>query len=212
MQRENDSGIVKDSIVDDFEAMLRSIVDFSGTTSFLKEVPILKNLLAISQGIRDVRNMMFCNRIKKLLDGMSSVTQEDIKKFEKKFENQSEKEYLCTHVLLVLESIAEDEKTDLIVSLFLSFLKSKISKVNLRRFLHVVDKCLFADIVWLNQFQGKELLSKNINLQGLVGTGLVENVDGQFSSDDGKSWDYKYQKSNLGSSFCSAAFNDTYDV
>lgn len=207
---------ITDLVTNNAEIVVDHVIESISESDILKDIPLLGNFVGVCRVYRNYKDIRFANRLKKLIDGINSIETEYINEFMDKAQQDKDSNNLREHLINVLESSSEEEKSDLIVNLFKSFLSKKIDSQNFRRFVHLAERHLYSDLLWLNDFVGVAFESESVSLQSFVGSGLIEYAGADLGS---MSWNggvkksasgNKYEKSSLGRMFCDAAFSDTF--
>ncbi|MDL2259804.1 hypothetical protein LJB99_02865 [Deltaproteobacteria bacterium OttesenSCG-928-K17] len=149
----------------------------------------------------EIRDHLFKARLKKMIDRTQDLTQEDRNKLEEKFKNQRERDFTYRQLILVIESINEEEKIDIIINLFRAFIYDKITIFEFRRFLFIVNNTFYHDLLWLKSMKETDEIYQNVEMAGLIPSGLLSpsniHIGGGLS----------YVKNKTGKLFCEIAFS-----
>lgn len=198
-------GNIIDIATDTFEH-LASIISKDGyACTLLENAPVLGIAFKSLRWARDFEAIRLMKRIEKLIAG-AKATNIDHMDFDSRFENEKQKKEFCSHLINVLNSISEEEKIDIIVKFFQAFLRRNIIDADtFRRFVHITETRFSRDLFWLSNFENKIFAHDSIELQGLIGTCLVEQagIDGGSATGGGG---YYYSRTDVGKLFCDIAF------
>lgn len=197
---------LKDAITDTGEILVDKAIALFSKDEVLKEIPILKYFAAARSVYSDYKNSIFSSRIIKLISSVEEIAHDEFEEFKNQCNSNKEKKRLMEHLTLVLDDINEEEKIDIIINIFISFLEKRIDAQALRRYLHFIDKSLYSDLYWLKSFDGTLFLHKCINLQGLIGTTFVIQIGVDGGNSDEDSGGFIYIRTNDGEQFCKLAF------
>ncbi len=172
----------------------------------LSDVPVVGyicSMLKLGLSFRDYR---LVTRIEKFLNGI--YPQFEKSTFLQKFKTPEDKKRLCTTLVNVLDAVEEEQKVDMLINLFQSFLINKISYSEFMRFSHIVTQCFYDDLVWLKDFSDTRFVQDNVELYGLTSTCLVEPCGedlGLIENGVNVGGD-SYRRTMLGNIFCDTAF------
>ncbi len=192
---------VVDVIADLGEAALDSLCK----NELVKNIPILGTFVGLYRAYNDLKSTRFCKRLKKIIDDVEE-SEFNREEFYNMYHGDTKQyEYLFSHLINVIDSIEEEEKTDMIANLFCAFLLNKINKEEFRRFMHIASSYFYYDLKWLIDFNKEIFAHESLALQGLIGTCLVEQagIDGGTASGGGG---YYYIRTEEGKKFCEMAF------
>jgi hypothetical protein len=195
-----------DMAADNIESIIDYIVENEYGAGIIVDVPIVGTIVKGYRAINDFRNRRFMERIRKLLIGIDDI-RVSRDEFFSKFQDEKQRKEFCSHLINVIDAISEDEKIDIEINLFRAFLLKKLDINTFRRFTHLVENCFYADLRWLPTFNERIFSHKSIELQGLIGTCLIEGAGsdaGSIADDD--SGGYYYCRTESGKLFCDMAF------
>ena len=192
-----------ETVGEHFENIIKNNV---GETVF-SELPVIKYAFSIDKIHRSIRDYRLFMRIERFIRGVSP--QFDKSTFLLKFQTPEEKQRLCNILFNVIDKIEDEQKIDLMVNLFQSFLIGKISYMEFIRFSHIVSQCLYDDLKWLTGFVTPCFVQDNVELYGLTNTCLVQPDGADYGNclDNGFNvGGDRYRRTELGAKFCDAAF------
>lgn len=164
-----------DITVDNYEKILDELIE----NPILKEVPVIKNIIAIFKTGKNFREYFFLKKIESFLFELNNMPQEKIEHFKDNIKNDTN---LGLKIIQFLERFDEVEKASLIGKLFILFLNKKIESAFYIRLCHLIDKCFYNDIEYLKKFKTNERITSNNEcgikkeiLESLFSNGVLGN-------------------------------------
>lgn len=143
---------------------------------FLKDFPVVGTALKLINATKSIRDRIFAAKIFRFIQKVNSVSETEKQELlSKALKNADEAKKIGEVILLTLEKISDTDKCDLIAYLFVSYISSKLSNEDFRRFCEIVDKVFTDDLF---RFVGKDDIPGRYfgkyTLSRLSGTTLVE--------------------------------------
>ena len=200
---------MKENIVDIAADGLEVVTDYLIKNELgeglIADVPVFGLVVKGCRAVRDFRNIRLMHRIEKLLRGVAD-TKVNRDEFFSRFQNEKQRKSFCSHLVNAIDALTEEEKVDIEINLFRAFLLNKMDAGAFRRFTHLAETCFYSDLCWLVSFEGRIYSHESIELQGLIGTCLVEQagIDGGTATPN--SGGYYYRRTETGKLFCAMAF------
>lgn len=140
------------------EIMQHIIQDFQN--EFLKEIPVVKTIFAITKTGFAVRDYFLLEKISRFILGYKNVNTEIKEKITQKISNQKDKQEFGKQIIIALDRFEQIQKTDLLLKIFLAFAEEKITYKEFQSYIYVLDKIDINNINVLKTFYLLDILKK----------------------------------------------------
>lgn len=165
--------------------------------NFLKELPFIKTIFGIANGVINIRDKIFMAKVAKFLLSLHNISEHDRESFQKKISGDKKfKRKLGGDLMFLLDRLNDLEKPEILAKIFTYFLKEKVDYGEFRR-LGVAIELAFIDD--LKRLMGDEsVFTPGVNsayLSNLAHTGLVAFEGGKTWNDVGE---IQFKLSHLG--------------
>jgi hypothetical protein len=158
----------KDLVVSLSEVCLHS---FMGD-GVLKEVPVLKSVLAFHKTWATIRDRFFLRKVEGFMQGCPKFTEAEWESFRSKHLDGQNGKKLADAIVLILDRLDDLEKPEVLAKVFAALVRGKIDFESFRRLAAAIDIGFLADLTALCE---KPDLHAHAGLaQNLLRTGLVE--------------------------------------
>jgi hypothetical protein len=147
--------------------------------TIVKEIPILKSVIALVKTGKSIKDYLFMKKILAFLTNIQDIPKEKVDTFIQ--ENKDKTKEIGMSILLIIESLNEISKAELIGKLFRLVVEKEIDDTIYLKLCYIIDKCYFEDILALKYFKECQIItSKNSFvhtevLEGLYSNGLLSN-------------------------------------
>jgi len=158
----------------------------------LKEIPVVKTILAVYKSGKSIRDYLFLRKLKLFLENIEDINEDDCQEFLKNAEDNEEG--LTGSLLLILDKIEDERKAVLIAKAFKVYIEEKFSFEVFNRILLIINRRYCADLLKIVFFEGNDILLTNTehieseSLEELFSCGLLTNAGfdgGNFGEDSG---------------------------
>lgn len=160
---------LKDVIQDFGEITIDNSFEFFSGAPILKEIPILKTVLALKNTYIFIRERLFFNKLYYFLKEIDSIPQEDRIIF---FEKNSKKiDKLEEKIIFYLENMETSEKVPFLSNLFKNLILEKITFEEFNRLSFIINSLPYTDIeVFINNVSNTfdETLASILYSKGLI--------------------------------------------
>lgn len=162
----------------------------------LRNVPVIGVLWSVCNGVIGVREYFFLKKLIRFLTALDHNKNEVAEYATNLTLYPEEKRKLAARLFLVLDKIGDLEKSDFVAKAFVALASGKISMDMFLRFLDVIDRSFFPDLVLLQMKPDRKGFSR-VALDSLSNSGLLslvvmssysESMDGFTLNELGKSF------------------------
>ena len=157
----------------------------------VQEIPILKTIfVAYKTGTR-IKDSFTLQKILSFLKECKNISQEEVQNFIQNIGDEKKISEFGMRLFLVIDKVDEIPKAELIGRLFVLLLKREIDVQFYLRLCHMINSCLYDDILGLKHFVADDtiLTSENeivdtVVLESLFSSGLISD----YGFDGGNAW------------------------
>jgi hypothetical protein len=156
-----------------------SILDSLVGNELLKSFPVTRTAVSLAEAGCSLRDGLFIAKIKGFLEVVEPVEPKEFKRIAERLATEKGRKKVGETLVFVLESADSLDKAKLLGKIFKGFIDSKITKKDLLRLWHCVDKVFLEDLNELKAFDtptiGKETIGFSLLNAGLV---VSAGIDG----------------------------------
>lgn len=208
-----------DKIIEALTENSEIVIDSFLEEGLLKDVPIIGNLYKATQIAASIKDNMYKAKLAVLMKALNEAPQKFKDKVREQAMGDSDQiQNVSAKLIMVLDSITDIDKSEFIANVFISYLDSKMTSVEFRRILDVINLAFIDDLKkFVKSFDGfmsygnytVEALEQN-GMLSLVSVSLFRVVsvsNGKAESEGFKYEDLgvtKYEYSEVGRSFAKA--------
>lgn len=158
------------------------VLDSALDEGLIKEIPIVRILYSVVQGVRSIRDYLFS---KKVLEFLATFNDLDESKRQQFFRDLSkgEKQRFAETVIMLLDRFTEMQKAELLGLIVKASINGEISKDDMYRLFSIIDRLyipdLFVFIDTCSDSQKKHIYTEELGEQatvGLVSAGLIYHI------------------------------------
>ncbi len=160
------------SLSEDYGEVLFNSLMQDGT---LKDIPIVHTIVALTKLGIDIKNRIFAKKLIKFLISLKDISQQDRETMILKLErDNSFKDKVGEHILLLLDKCNDMSKPTLIGNAFKSYIQGRITALELRKINFGIDSLFIPNIQYLKDFyayrvnQLSEDIHQNLSFCGFV--------------------------------------------
>jgi len=155
---------------------------------FLKEIPVVKTILAVYKSGKSIQEHLYLRKLKLFLENIEDFSEDDCQWFLKNAEDDEES--LSSSLLLILDKIEDERKAVLIAKAFKVYVIERFSFETFNRILLIINRGFCDDLLKIVSFEDNNILLTNgkhiesESLDELFSCGLLTN-QGLDANDDG---------------------------
>lgn len=167
--------ILKDIGIDNTEVFLDKFLK----DGIVKEIPILKDILAVGKIAIGIRDQLLLRKIFIFAKNTQNTPKEKKNNFINKLSDPKKIKGIGMKILQVLDRLDDVKKAELIGKLYILLLKEEIDEVLYFRLCYIIDRCYYDDIKQLKSFGTNGELAANNKyvdkeiLENLFSNGLL---------------------------------------
>lgn len=170
-------GKAKDYLTDVATGVLEPFFDAVMKEGVLRDLPALSTFVGLARATNTVRDNLFLAKLKAFWDNFEDIPEADKHKMRSRLEKEQERERIGEKLVFSLERADELEKARVLGKCFEKYLEGVISKDELFRFWHAVDKCFIGDLKELQKYRTAYKSRHEYSGGSLLGAGLIESAD-----------------------------------
>jgi len=174
------------------------LIDVVTDNEILKSIPVVGTALKAIKGAGDIRDRLFAAKIMTFLNSLEKVApdlKENIRK--RVAENPVEARKVGETVLLLIDRLADLDKTDIIAKLFIAYAYGNLKPVDFQRVTQAVDQAFVSDLSLFLRTHNlpRKGPSQDIFMRSLYPSGLTKIVGGKTVDTIGE---FYFEVSTLG--------------
>jgi len=145
-----------------------------GIDSFLddgliKDIPIIGNLVKLSNAVIDIRDRIFLAKIARFLFSLSDFSEEDRKRFHDRiFNNRDFSKRVGNTILIIIDRIDSLDKSKMLAKVFRYYLLEEINFDYFRRLAHAIENSFLDDLYRIINNDIDDELLNNLLPSGLT--------------------------------------------
>lgn len=203
------------------EIALDSVITDSGV---LKEIPIIKTIIAVAKLGSSVKEAYFIKKLLKFLFKLKEVSIEEKEKFLNSFKDEKNKKKVLEQILILIDRHDDVLKSEFLANLFAAYIRGEIDNITFFKLSNVIDQLSVWDILLALKDPDNEYSSRKEEISDALGYIKIERnlvSHGLYSEQvvhsyfltqrSGKpSYELKYELTSLGRKFFRHVFNSDY--
>lgn len=179
--------VEQDLIIDYSE----KIFDLFLEEGVFKEIPVLKTVVALYKSGKSIKDYYAKKKLCAFLTGCQGIGSDEVRRFINSLEDEKTRENIGMQVLLIVDKVDDVKKAELIGRALKILIEGEIDFRFYTRLCHMIEKCLYSDILELENFTDTNTIITSTNkimdsivLESLFSSGLISNYGldgGDFS-------------------------------
>lgn len=153
---------------------LEPLLDVVMDEGVLRDIPLLSSAIGIARASKSVRDALFLKKTQSLLESFEGVSKEERRKMSERLAQDSESERIGEKLIFSLERADEVAKAKLIAECFIAYLREWITRDELYKFWHGIDRCFLDELKCLTGYSAERYCTTVGDLS-LVYAGFVVN-------------------------------------
>lgn len=150
-------------------------IDEALKTGVLKEIPVIKTLTSLVNGVVSVKEYIFAKKVLRFLTRVRSVPNHELDDFLAKLEQEpDQKRRLGETLFLILDRLDNMDKSEYVARSFKALVRGQITFDMFLRFLTSIDRAFIPDLLILHNNQDPKTFSSSTNLS-LANSGLLQS-------------------------------------
>jgi len=171
---------IVEASLENIEAVADLVID----NDILRSIPVVGTLLKVIRGTADIRDRLFAAKLLTFLKSIGAVSASAKEKIrERVAESPEEARKVGETLVLLLDRLADIDKTEIIAKVFLAYAYGYIKSGDFQRVAHAIDQAILSDLqILLTSYShdtGKRPPSSEPFMQALYPSGLTKMVAGK---------------------------------